>query len=182
MNLQIFIPRKRNLHGSDMSNVNIWKEAHTIMHYELSRSEMRSVDQTNQRCSDEREAPNFSKCLVEYLEAKTNCSFQLHWSDKVKTKCNLSRADSIWNTSDSQWVNKILVEYRGASESKLHKMSGCVPPCNLRHYTLTPYPDYPKHLEYHGNPEYQELHWNTLDISVTIPVSEYKIYQQVIFG
>ena len=103
--VQIFIPRKRNLHGSDMSNVNIWKGFHTIMHYELSRSEMRSVDQTNQRCSNEREPPNLSQCLVEYLEAKTNCSFQLHWSDKVKTKCNLSRADGIWNTSDSHFPN-----------------------------------------------------------------------------
>ena len=89
-------------------------------------------------------------------------------------------ADGTLNTPDSQWVNKILMEYRGASESKLHKMSGCVPPCNLRHYTLTPYPDYPKNFEYDGKTEYQGL-LNTLDISVTIPVSEYKVYQQVIF-
>ena len=85
------------MHGSDMDIINTgFDGSHTIMSYELSMSEMRAVDQINQRCSDEEEPPNLSKCLVESIESRTNCSLQLLWSDKDKEKCNVSRTDDVW--------------------------------------------------------------------------------------
>ena len=77
------------------------------------------------------------------------------------------------------WINEDFMKYRDTSASKLHKMSGCVPSCNLMHYTLTPNPGNPEHHEYSDDSKYMTLLWNSLDISVNIPVSEYKIYQQV---
>ena len=100
------------MYGSDMINVNFEKGKETRMLYDLSMTEMRAVDQPNQRCSNDEEPPNLSRCLVESIESITNCSLQLHWFDESKEKCNVTRNDGIWNVYNEEANCEFVLPYR----------------------------------------------------------------------
>ena len=123
---QFYNPNYYNLFGSDMASVNVVgkQKDGVVAKFHLARTHLRFIDQPKDRCGGNAGNLTTTMCIMSFLKHKIGCHVPLqNMEPNGLPPCN--KTEQFEKLMDLGYV----LEHSVFTESRMHKTTGCLSPC-----------------------------------------------------
>jgi hypothetical protein len=126
---QVYIPNTNNLHGNNIQKIEFTrKDKSYFADVDLARTELKSFDQSGERCEMTTKKLDTSACITKFLDDKLGCKFPFYKSTSLKSNCNTS--------TQYMQIFELTERLQYADAAEIYNMTGCLTSCNRDIYHM----------------------------------------------